>query len=387
MTTSSRGAGGSERTFGQDLEFLKSHVETIVLGDDADGPRVAVVPAYQGRVMTSSATGDDGTSYGWINYDQIVAGVDNEAQINVFGGEERFWFGPEGGQFSIFFAPGAKFEFAEWQTPPVIDTAAFDVKNQAAGAVSFQHDGELTNYSESKFKFRIDRKVELLSDAKSLGIDDPRVPWVGYRTTNRLTNTGENDWTKESGLLSIWLLGMYKHGPETTVVIPYQQDASGPIANDAYFGKVPEERLKIADGVIYFAADGQHRSKIGLAPSRATPICGSYDAARGVLTIVKYNQPQAGVTDYVNSMWELQEKPYAGDVINAYNDGPPEPGADPLGPFYELETSSPALALTSGETGEHIQETYHFEGDREELDRLSRQLLGVSLEEITSALR
>jgi hypothetical protein len=24
--------------------------------------------------------------------------------INVFGGEDRFWLGPEGGQFSIFFA-------------------------------------------------------------------------------------------------------------------------------------------------------------------------------------------------------------------------------------------------------------------------------------------
>ena len=25
-------------------------------------------------------------------------------------------------------------------------------------------------------------------------------------------------------------------------------------------------------------------------------------------------------------MWELQDEPYAGDVINAYNDGPPDQG-------------------------------------------------------------
>ena len=30
-----------------------------------------------------------------------------EDHIYVFGGEERFWLGPEGGQFAIFFAPGA----------------------------------------------------------------------------------------------------------------------------------------------------------------------------------------------------------------------------------------------------------------------------------------
>ena len=47
---------------------------------------------------------------------------------------------------------------------------------------------------------------------------------------------------------------------------------------------------------------------------------------------------------YVNSKWEIQQQPYAGDVANSYNDGPPAPGAKPLGPFYELESSSPAAA-------------------------------------------
>ncbi|NIY45616.1 MAG: hypothetical protein GWN22_18560, partial [Gemmatimonadetes bacterium] len=87
-------------------------------------------------------------------------------------------------------------------------------------------------------------------------------------------------------------------------------------------------------------------------PYRATPVCGSYDAAARLLTIVQYNQP-AGATDYVNSMWELQDEPFGGDVVNSYNDGPPEPGAEPLGPFYELETSSPAAALAPGESITH----------------------------------
>ncbi|MDG2385208.1 MAG: hypothetical protein P8N76_26290 [Pirellulaceae bacterium] len=47
-------------------------------------------------------------------------------------------------------------------------------------------------------------------------------------------------------------------------------------------------------------------------------------------------------------MWKLQDQPYAGDVINSYNDGPLELGKPGLGPFYELETSSRAAALGPG---------------------------------------
>ena len=103
--------------------------------------------------------------------------------------------------------------------------------------------------------------------------------------------------------------------------------------------------------MLFFAADGQFRSKIGLNPQRSTPLCGSYDAAREVLTVVQYNQPAAEVTDYVNSKWELQKQPYAGDVINAYNDGPAEAGAAPLGPFYELAQQTLGVSLAEIEAG------------------------------------
>ena len=103
------------------------------------------------------------------------------------------------------------------------------------------------------------------------------------------------------------------------------------------------------------------------------------------LTIVQYNQPK-GATDYVNSMWELQDKPYAGDVINSYNDGPPEPGKKALGPFYELETSSPAAALAPNETLTHIHRTFHFQGKESDLAPIAKAVLGVDLETIKKAL-
>ena len=84
-------------------------------------------------------------------------------------------------------------------------------------------------------------------------------------------------------------------------------------------------------------------------------------------------------------MWELQDEPYAGDVINSYNDGSPEPGKPPLGPFYELETSSPAAALKPEETMKHVQRTYHIQGSEEQLNPLARRLLGAPLDVIKAA--
>ena len=71
-------------------------------------------------------------------------------------------------------------------------------------------------------------------------------------------------------------------------------------------------------------------------------------------------------------MWEIQKQPYRGDVVNSYNDGPPAPGAKPLGPFYELETSSPAAALGPGGSLTHVHRTFHFQGERAVLDALAR---------------
>ena len=94
--------------------------------------------------------------------------------------------------------------------------------------------------------------------------------------------------------------------------------------------------MKIEEDVLFFKGDGTRRGKIGISPKRSKGVAGSYDADGGVLNIVTYNV-QAAPSGFVNSMWEHQKEPYAGDVINAYNDGSPEPGKPPLGPFYELE--------------------------------------------------
>jgi hypothetical protein len=114
-------------------------------------------------------------------------------------------------------------------------------------------------------------------------------------------------------------------------------------------------------------------------------VAGSYDADAGLLTIVQYTKPE-DATDYVNSMWQLQDKPYAGDVVNSYNDGPSEPGADPFGPFYELETSSPAAALKPGESISHTHRTIHLQGTEAQLEPIVQKVLGVSIADIKTSL-
>jgi hypothetical protein len=341
--------------------------------------------------MTSTARGDGGPSFGWIN-DALLASTRRDAHFNAFGGEDRFWLGPEGGPFALFFSKGSPFDLEHWHTPAPLDTEPYPVVLRDPLHVVFERPISVTNYEGVRFELTLRREVRLVAPAEvweGLGTGAPEaVDLVAFESVNRITNTGSLAWRKETGLLSIWILGMLEPFPDTTVVVPIErgsEEALGPLVNDAYFGRVPADRLVAREGVLFFRGDGRHRSKIGVSPRRAKPVLGSLDAARGVLTLVQFDKPEHAV-DYVNSMWDRRERPYEGDVVNSYNDGPPAPGAKALGPFYELETSSPAAALTPGESLVHRHRTVHLIGDRAGLDSIARKALGVGFSEIESAL-
>jgi hypothetical protein len=377
--------------FGDDISFLRKHTEVVVLSSRDGESMVALAPAWQGRVLTSTAGGDKGLSFGWINRELIASGK-TQPHINVFGGEDRFWMGPEGGQFSIFFAKGVPFDFEHWFTPACIDTVPYPIVKQAQDSARFAYDLSLTNYSGTPFQVKVQREVRLLAEKevwKKIGIPQlPGVKMVAFQSDNRITNAGKQPWTKQTGLLSIWILGMFNPSPETTIVVPIvagTEAALGKKVTADYFGQVPPERLVEKESVLYFKADGKYRSKIGIGPRRSRGLLGSYDAANKVLTLAYFSQ-KAGVTDYVNSLWKLQDNPFSGDVANSYNDGPVN-GGKPLGPFYELESSSPAGALKPGKTLAHQHSTIHLAGTEKDLDLVARVALGVGLADITAALK
>ncbi|ACT95734.1 DUF6786 family protein [Dyadobacter fermentans] len=368
-------------TFGYDLAFLKKYKEAVVLSapDNANAQAI-VIPDYQGRVMTSTANGDGGNSYGWINYALIESGR-YQPHMNGFGGEERFWLSPEGGQFSVYFKKGKPFDFENWQTPALIDTVSYPVVESDAASVQFQVTATIENYSGKTFTIEINRKVEMLtrqSIAKLLDLPAlDGVKAVAYRSTNSATNKAET-WKPETGMLGIWLLGMFRPSDQTTIIAPFSKGQSEkPLITDDYFGKIPTDRLAIKDSTLFLKADGKHRSKLGIAPKSARNVAGSYDAEKGILTIIQFDLDPQG--QYMKSTWELHKDPYKGDALNAYNDGKLADGTQ-MGPFYELESNSSVKALEEGEAITHRQSTFHFEGDKAALGEIARKVLGVEIE-------
>jgi hypothetical protein len=339
----------------------------------------------QGKVMTSTAGGLNGKSFGWINYDLISSGKIAE-HINAYGGEDRIWLGPEGGQFSIFFPPGADMTFENWFTPKAIDTEPFDLISKTDTEIVMTSSMQLKNFSKTEFDLKLNRVIKLLDKediSKRLNTRTGKVKSVAYESHNVLINTGKNSWTRESGTLCIWILGMFTPSAKTTVVVPYvtgMEETLGPIVTSDYFGEIPEDRLRIKDGCIFFKADGGFRSKLGVSAKRSKDVAGSYDPDKNVLTIIQYTKPE-GDPAYINQLWEIQAQPFKGDVLNSYNDGPLADGTQ-MGPFYELESSSPAAFLDPGEQIEHQHTTYHFVGSKDDLNPISEQVLGVDLDTI-----
>lgn len=348
--------------------------------------------------MTSATDEERGPSLGWLHRENIAAGIRPEAEreglakhIHVFGGEERLWFGPEGGPYSLFFPPGVPQEFAHWKTPALIDTEAFAVTSSSESSAVLTRAARLTNRAGTSFSFAIRREVEILGRIDidhTLGVTlGGAVGAVAYRSENRVTNTGEKAWTKDGGLISIWMLGMFPPTEGSILVLPLKPGAAGaPNTNYTGFGQIPPDRARAVGDHLFFKEDGKARGKLGIPPSRAMPFCGCWQSDIGVLTLVHTPLPEnVSSLPFVDSQWKEDGDPFAGDVINAYNDGPPEPGAKPLGPFFELETSSHALALAPAASHEHLQTTIHLTGPREALDPIARRTLGVGLDEIEKA--
>jgi hypothetical protein len=388
-SASAQSQEANENSFGKVVSFVNRHSKLLVLTDARTGASIAVWPAMQGRVLTSSVCGPDGLGFGWINHELIASGEIRQ-HINAVGGEDRIWLGPEGGQFSIFFAPGAPFDLDHWYVPAPLDTEPFDIVDESESSVTFRRAFHVANYSGAKFHVQIDRHVRLLSEEQTwsaLGVVAVAgIKVVGFESENELTNLAAESWSKDTGLLSLWVLGQFQSTPQTTIILPIRAGSEAllgvPVTTD-YFGAVPEDRIAIGEDVIFFKADSNHRSKLGLSLQRAKGILGSYDARNHVMTIVQYGQP-TGFEEYANSSWKLQKEPYKGDVANCYNDGPSRPGGEQLGHFYELESSSPAKVLNSSETVRHVHRTIHLVGSERQLEAICRASLGARLEDARS---
>ena len=376
-----------ENNYSKDKSFLKNYCDLIELS--YGNAKVMLSKDYQGRVFTSTATGDKGLSFGWINYNFFKSGkVSN--QFNPYGGEERLWLVPEGGPFSIYFEKGKEQKFENWVVPKEIDVLAFDVVRKTPQSVSFKKEFTLKNYSGTILNIGIERTVKLLESKEVESIlnctIDKSLKYVAYESENILINNGVTGWNKQTGVLSLWVLSMFSPSTVGVVFIPFKKESAesnlSGIVTDDYFGKVPGNRLLIKDRIIYFKTDGKYRSKIGVSPKFALPYCGSYDSQKQVLTLLWFSLPN-DPSEYVNSKWGNQD-PFKGDVVNSYNDGQVEDGSI-MGPFYEIESSSPAAFLSPGQKIIHTQRIFHITGDEKKLSLITEKIFNLSITEIKRA--
>lgn len=374
-------------TFGHDLRFLQQHDSIIVLEENEGRAQVAVSPRYQAKVFTTTAGGLQGQSFGWVNYKAFTAPPD--AHMNAYGGENRLWLGPEGGPYSLYFAPGAPMTFDNWKTPAAFDTEKWEVTEQTNKSVTLHKDMQLTNYTGAQLYIGVDRTVEILSmqqiQSTTGATLTANVRAVAYNTLNTLTNKGNSAWTETSGMPCLWMLDMFTPSPSTVIILPFKKNAGtsfNQVATTDYFGPIGTDRLQHTDDVLLLKADGKSRGKIGIKPAYAREMLGSYDAQAEVLTVVLY-EPERGAK-YLNQEWTINKAPFSGDAVNAYNDGPLADGSQ-MGPFYEIETVSPAAFLQPGQQLEHRHAVYHFTGPETSLDPIAQQLLGVSIQQVKTA--
>lgn len=368
-------------TFTFDRQFIESHDPGAVVLRSGDA-QVLVSPKYQAKVFTSTADGEDGPSFGWVNYKAFSGPPD--PHMNAYGGENRLWLGPEGGPFSLFIQPGVAMELANWHTPAAFDSEPWELVSKSDTAVRLRKDMELTNYAGTRLSITVERTVRILdSAAMEVWLETSwgrGVAAVGYQTQNRLTNAGAEDWTEKTGMPCLWMLDMFPPSAATTIIVPYTPGATLP-ANTGYFGEIPHNRIRYSDSALFFRADGGMRGKLGIPASRVRPVAGSYDSARKILTIILFDTSPLG--GYLNQEWRTDRPPFSGDAMNAYNDGP-LPDGRVMGPFYELESVSPAAYLPPGQSITHRHSVFHFTGEESALDHISRSVLGISLQKIAT---
>ena len=382
---------GSSMSYGEVREFLAKHTQLVELTAD-NGARVAVAPEWQGRVMTSTCAGLQGPSFGFVYNDFIATKEYDNPHFNNFGGEDRLWLTPEGGQFSLWFKPGEAQNLTNWRTMPALNADPWKVTSPADPShVCMKAEAKFQNASGSDFDVEIVRDVRLLKTAdlqKRLGekaartLQLPGVKMVAYETDNQLINRGA-PMAKSKGLISIWILSMLNAGPQAVTIIPYRQGSDadlGPVVRRDYFGPVPDERLQVTPQAVLFRDDANYRAKLGISQRRAKNILGAIDFETGVLSIAMFSMPNDPTKHlYPNSAWEMpQKEPFRGDVVNAYNDGPNDTGGR-LGNFYELESVSPTKELKTGESLSHCSAIVHVQADHATLVSLANDVLGVDL--------
>lgn len=382
MTTYEKG------TFGYDLNYLSAKDSLIILKENGGESQIIVSPKYQAKVFTSTTNGLDGKSIGFVGYKAFEL-LAPDKHMNGFGGENRFWLGPEGGKYSIYFEKGKEQVFDNWHTPKPIDIEPWELVFATEKKVEMKKEMKVQNFLGTSFELNVDRSIEVLTinEINSLlNIEiAENVKSVAYKTQNKITNKNNFEWTTETGTISTWMLDMFIPAPKAVTIIPFNEGdekTMGKIVTSDYFGEIANDRLHTKGNTLYFKTDGKERGKLGLNSFRTKGLAANYDPDSKRLTLITFDVDKKGT--YLNQEWNPTKDPLIGDAMNAYNDGPLDDGSI-MGPFLEVESCSPAAFLKPNESQIHNHNVFHFVGEANDLNSISVKLLDVSIDDIAKA--
>ena len=127
--------------FAEVVQWLKnSNNDAFVLEGGRKGKQVLVCPGLAGRVMGTTYQGDEGQIGGFINIEALKNGM-NETWNN-WGGEERHWLCPEGGQFGLMFGDKENC-FDNYAVPEGMNNAEYELIDQTLNRSSLTMKGSL----------------------------------------------------------------------------------------------------------------------------------------------------------------------------------------------------------------------------------------------------
>ena len=394
------------------LSYLESKTKVLELCDQF-GARVAVCPEWNGRVMTSTGDGLDGSSYGFIHVAELDA---LQSSRGLLGGEDQIILSPEGGPFGLYRKTGvekSETQFSETRLPRRLphgfQEESFTVDMvPPATQIRMCRSVQMTNVANTMFNFDIVRTVRLLSgdsigrifdDSVSLSLEQMDVSFVGFETINTLYNHGA-PLSRKTGLVSIGIRSMFNSSQDMAMIIPFRSGDDtelGPTICSDFFGASPHGRLRMLPRAALLRADSKSRCQVGVSRSRVVPVLGAVDFRTGFLTLIAFNMPDCPWEyDYISNAYcettdasshdfvsirkypqKEEDAPYSGEVVRAYNHGFTVPGQVPTARFYEFDVFSPAKALNRGESLTHHQYTLHINADNETLSFIAKTVLGV----------